>query len=266
MDLSNTQKRIFSLFTIMSFSMGSMAPEILHAAANEHQARQVSTILNGAKQLSSSAETYTDFVFKNVAESDKKFIASILPDLSEMPNVRSKGNSIFVQNGDEEIEIQLKNVATGKIAINGKDFVWNGDQSFRLNFQRVNNLFIEKKEVSLLESLVNFVLPTAYADDEVEAEAESSSDKNSLNGNTLAIVIGAVVAVVAVGIMLYLNAKNKRKSEERKMAMTNDYNLQMHAQETERQIALADTDSAASEDSGAESDSGSHSSGNELLI
>lgn len=254
MKLIKLQKRLLSFFTIVTFSLGMIAPDVMHAASNDSDAKLVASILTNSKAAYGNSKTgfkkFSEQALSTMPASDVKFIQSVLPDLSALPDVSYKNGVITVHAEGQDITVKPINASTGEMLVNGKRFTYKTNQSFKKNFDRLSVLFKSAK-VSWTDVLMNQIVPSAHA-----KKDSKMSDKTK---NTLIIAIAALVAVVAVG--WFVTSAMKKKDDNKTKVDLANVNASIAANNNETRVELeglsnADAADQRAHDSGESDDGG----------
>ncbi|NCN40543.1 hypothetical protein GW916_04770 [bacterium] len=259
MKLKGLHKRILSLFTMVTFTLGMLAPDVMQAAqSGDQDMKMVASILNNSKKAYGDQEKgidlFSETVLSALPKSDIKFVKGVLSNVGALPSAEFKNGAIHLTSGDKQLTVKLVNRATGETLVNGKRFTYHANQSLKSNYDRLFKT-VNGSEISWVDALMNIVIPQAHAADE-----ESDSGKKGIDWKTIALVVGGIIAVGLVVWWGMTASKEKTKRQESDNAASVDIakinaSVAKHAetQKTTRELGYPGEGGSGSESSGGDS-------------
>lgn len=270
MKLKGIQKRLLSLFTMVTFTLGGFAPQAIQAAtAADQDMKLVVSIVNNSKiaygKLPDGANVFANKVLEGFPASDVKYIKSVL-NLTQMPKAEFNKGQMTFSLAKKQVTVKTVNQATGEFLVNGKRYTFHKDQSFKSNLDRFLKIS-DRAEFSWVDALIGLVVPVAHAGDD-DAVPGKKKDRSDL-WKTIAIGVAAVIGIALIaGVAAYwINSRSDDKRSDNETTVQ----LAQIARRTEADKNATEIKKLRIEkgvDSGSDSDSGgsdSHGGGTSEL-
>ncbi len=242
MKLNGIQKRVLSLFTMVTFTLGMLAPDALRAAsAPNNDMKLVASILSNSRSAyGNQNDGFSHFskrVLSELSNADIGYIQTILGNVSKMPEISHKNGELAFSSGETTITIKLVNELTGDVLVNGKRFTYKGDQSFKSNFDRMLKV-VNAPTVSWVDVLMNSIIPKAHADSDEDTDS-SSTKKAGMSDKLKQTIVVALAALIGVGLLVWWGVKAGQEKTEREANANN------------KDIALAEISRGVNQDNNA---------------
>jgi hypothetical protein len=232
--------RAVSEVTLVAFAMSVFVPSQAHAGFHRSEIKSAVEHYTEARQHRDNGglDAFLDAYRDDLPSRSLSFVAEHL-STSVLPSVAVVNAEFHVTSADSKQLVKIKpiNLDTGEFRINGINFIWNQQESFEANVERI--LPLTRAQGYSFRSIWDLMIPSVYASGTATPEAEVASedaeeaddhtteadaDKPKVEepkkgwSTTTKVLVALAVAVVVGLIIWYLvkRSNDKKKEEENK--------------------------------------------------